>query len=130
MYLDAQNMFSKEQALTATAVSDNVVDFGSAHGDDLISVAIAVDEDIAGATDLTVELQTSDVPAMTGAKSIASTGKIAAADLKKGGCFEIKCPAKTGERYMRLNFVVGGTATAGKVTAAVCESFQSNGAVK
>jgi len=131
-------LFSDKQAVTATAVSDNVIDLGkksvipstgtqmqgdAGAGND-IPVAIHVVEDFAGNTDLQVVFQTSDTVdatgALTNAKDIAQTVAVPVADLKAGYRFNLsEIPEQTTGRYIGLNYVVGGTATAGKIMAGV-----------
>ena len=129
MILDYENMFSNDQAITATAVSANVVDLGPEAGDGAgRKVAIAVTEDFATLTSLTIALQTDDVEAMSGATDVLTTEAFPAAELVVGKVIEVPVPSMVMERYTRLNFTVGGSnATAGKVKAGIVLDVQTNG---
>ena len=142
MIFDKQSLLSDQQAVTATAASTNVLDlvahgtvYGAAaalprdEGNGCVPLLIQVTEDFATLTSLTVQVQVDDNAAFSSAKTVATSITIAAADLKAGKQFEIRCfPKGTDERYLRLNYVVtGADATTGKITAGVVPGIQTNG---
>lgn len=118
MILDADLLFSNQQAITATAESTNTLDLGVA-GDAIgqeLTIHVVVDTTFATLTSLTVSLETSaDDSTWT---TVLSGPAIAAASLTKGAnIFCVRVPQGLS-RYVRLKYTVGGSnATAGKVTA-------------
>ncbi len=122
MLLDTQNLFSDDQAITATAASNNVVRFGL--GDiSFVPLLIQVTEDFATLTSLTVKVQTASDSAFTTPVDLASV-TVAAADLKAGKILPINYIPKGNLGYMRLYYTVtGSNATAGKITAGVTASI-------
>jgi hypothetical protein len=144
MIFDKQSLFSDAQAITATAVSTNVIDQGAtgtpiggsvALARDLgaggpVPIRIQVTEAFATLTSLTVSIQTSDAEDFgSGVVTVGSTAAIAAADLIAGKVFSLQyVPQGTDKRYVRLNYTVAGSdATAGKVTAGIVTGHQTNG---
>lgn len=121
MLLDAQNLFSENQALTSgSAYSTNVVKFGK-NDVSYVPVVIQVTEDFAGLTSLAVEVETADNAAFNNSVSLVSSSLLLAG-LKAGNKFPIAYLPKGNKGYMRLKFTVTGTATAGKITAGVVAS--------
>lgn len=133
MIFDNTLKLSNNQAVTETAVSENVIDLGVAGRNvgigQNIPLRIAVTEDFATLTSLTVEVQTADDEAFSSPVTVVQTGAIAAADLVSGYSFNIdSAPKGVTGRYMRLNYTVGGSnATAGKINAGVTMGNQENG---
>jgi hypothetical protein len=136
MILDRQNLFSMNQAITATAVSTDVIDLGpemwagNAGSDREIPVELTVTETFtsAGATTLQIELQSSVNEAFSVPIKHKLTDVIAKADLAVGKVLTkgIAIPPDV-KRYVRLNYVVAtGPFTAGKITAGVTSSRQTN----
>lgn len=134
MILDKQALFSDKQAITATAVSENVIDLGAtgtpisgvtALKSDLgisdVPLLIQVTEDFATLTSLTVSVQTDDNVGFGSPKTVISTPAIPVASLKAGYKFPmVWVPRGTDERFVRLNYTVAGSnATTGKITAGI-----------
>jgi len=137
MIFDSTNLFSDQQAITATAVSTNVIDLGATdtpqHAVNAITRDIGkgrpidfflrVTEDFDSADDdgtLTVTLQMDTVEGFGSATTVLELQAFDEADLVAGFVVPIQwVPRGTVERYIRLNYTVGGTGdfTAGKVTA-------------
>jgi hypothetical protein len=138
MIFDSTNLFSDAQAITATAVSTNVIDFGATdtpkHAVNAITRDVgkgrAVDlfiqsvEDFDSAANdgtLTVTLELDAAEAFGGgADQSIDLGTFAEADLVAGFRVPIhKLPLTTSLRYARLAYTVAGSGnfTAGKVTA-------------
>lgn len=120
MILDRENLFSKDQAVTASAASTDVIDTGSARNLGVgqpLGVTFQVTEDFATLTSLTVQFQTSAAENFGSSTTLFSV-VIAVADLKEGYKMPPIYVPRGTQRYVRLNYVVGGSnATAGKVTA-------------
>lgn len=116
MILDKELMFSDQAAVKSTGTSD-VIDFkaaGDAVGQEL-TIRAVVAETFAGLTSLQIKLQTSEDNAAW--EDVIMTAAIPAAKLKAGTeALCIRTPKGLG-RYARLNYVVSGTGTAGKITA-------------
>lgn len=112
--LDANLVFSKDQAVTTTAAS-NVIDLqapGDAVGQEL-TLRTLVSEGFAGLTSLQVKLQTSENNSTW--EDVLMTPAIAAAKLTRGAeIFCVRVPHGL-KQYVRLNYTVSGTATAGKL---------------
>lgn len=121
MLLDYENLYSNAQAITADAVSTNVVDHGDAKdkgpGREM-ELLIQVVEDFATLTSLTVSLQTDTVEGFGSPTTLQTSAAIAAASLKAGYTFKLRIPYEGLERFTRINYdVTGSNATAGKITA-------------
>jgi hypothetical protein len=122
MYLDAKHLFSDAQALTATAASTNVVDLGSDSnlgiGEPMV-VVVSLDvaaDDANGDETYSVALQTDDNDSFSSAAELASR-TITRGDAA-GTKYVLGVPADTSaERYLRLNFTLGGTTPSATVTA-------------
>ena len=118
MIIDAMLLFSKDQAVTATAASTNALDLGQA-GDAVgqeLTIRAIVTQTFATLTSLTVKLQTSSDNSNW--SDVLLSPAIAAASLVKGAeIFCVRVP-KGLKRYVRLNYTVtGSNATAGKIYA-------------
>lgn len=114
MLLDAQLQFSAAQAITADAVSTNVIDLGSARqlgiGEQLailIAVIVAADATTGDET-YSFEIQTDDNSGFSSATTLSDTD-IPRAQLTIGSIHVIPLPRAGLERYVRLNYDVGGT---------------------
>lgn len=135
MILDATLTFSENQAVTATAISENViklVDAGTVYGEsaaitrDLgagnpLPIAIQVTEDFATCTSVTITIETSAAAALTSSTVLATSGAIPVASLVAG----YKAPLRffpEGDLldYVGIRYTVAGSdATAGTITAAL-----------
>lgn len=142
MIFDKTTLLSDAQAITADAVSTNVIDLGAVgqaygHAAPLvrdvgkgqpIKIHIQVVEAFNTLTSLTVSVQCDSVENFASPKTLVSE-TIALADLIAGKTSNIMCvPAGTDERYLRLNYDVTGTnPTTGRITAGVVMASQTNG---
>lgn len=143
MLLDRQSRFSERQAITATAVSTDIIDllktgtiFGTSEAlkrdfgrSARIPLLIQVVEAFNNLTSLTVEVQTSPVENFgSGVKTVATSVAVPLAQLVAGFRFLPDfVPRGVDERYMRLRYVVAGTApTLGRVTAGIVAGAQTN----
>lgn len=139
MIFNQNELFSFNQAITATANSTNVIDRGvpgtpyqaaATLNDDIgkgnmIPLLVQVTEDFNTLTSLTIQLQTG-ASASLGTTLLEQT--ISLADLKAGRQFNLTyLPQGIEERYLGVNYVVTGTApTAGQVTAGITMGVQTN----
>lgn len=143
MIFDKTLLFSDAQAITASAISTNVLDtlppgrvYGAAANltkdigkGNKIPLLIQVVEDFATLTSLTVEIRFSANENMSSSKTVLSQ-TIPVADLKAGRNFAFMCvPPGADRRYMAIQYTVGGSnATAGKVTSGIVHGVQTNAA--
>ena len=128
MILDEQGLFSNNQSITATAVSENVlylgkreVSFGTP-----VEVFIQVTEDFNNLTSLAVKVQTSAEEDFSSAADLIEQ-TIPVANLKKGTVASVKFLPKGNLGYMRLVYTVTGTApTTGKILAAITDGAEES----
>ena len=125
MIFDNTNIFSDDQAITATAASTNVIDLGSSTRGDIgkglsIPILVQVTTAFATLTSLTVGIQTDSVENFASPKTLIEQ-TVALASLTAGAKFGFSVlPLGTDERYLRIYYTVTGSeATAGKVTAGI-----------
>lgn len=129
MYIDKALQVSNEQAVTASAASSDVIDFGQANPDagmaDLYAV-ITTDEAAAASGSATVTFSVQDSSDNSTFADVAATAAIAKATLVAGYQHVIPLPPKL-RRYCRVYYTVGtGPLTAGKFSAQVVAGFQQN----
>ncbi len=132
MLFDALNMFSEKQPITATAVSQKVVDLGpgfplsgNSNGQTDMEIALVVTKAFAPTPGtLTVEVQTSDTVDASG-KLVSpvtqlATGAIPATSLAPGANlpYMLRVPPHA-KRYVGLRYVASTAFTAGEITAGV-----------
>lgn len=142
MIFSQNQIFSDKQAVTTTNTkSTNTLDLGAKsvipftgttpkvdHGaGSKIVLGAFVTTDFIGLTSLAVELQGSDTVDgsgnLTSPVTISSTGAVPVAELEAGYSFNLDIiPTKSIYRYVQLNYVVAGTATAGNIMAGIVPS--------
>lgn len=136
MILDANLIFSENQAVTATAISQNVVRLPNAGivpyegarmarnigpGNE-IPLLVQVTTSFATLTSLTITLETADNDALsTNPQVIFTSGAIPAASLVRGYRLPIRVfPDFALRDFLGLRYTIGGSnATAGAITAAI-----------
>jgi hypothetical protein len=144
MIFDKQTLFSDDQAVTDTAASTNVIDLGAlgtvsgpaggtppkthykggSRGRIVCRVSGA---DFVDLTSLVVSVQVDDDVAFGTVETVLTSETFLAAALVKGKVLlDVQIPARVNKRYIRLNYTVDGTATAGKVTAGIIHDEQVN----
>lgn len=120
--LDALNLFSNDQAITATANSTNVVDQGDGFFDGSCrTVGVFVTETFTLLTSLTISLHSDSVEAMSTNAAVFTlpTITLASGGLNAGKFIEIPIPVQA-DRYLRMTYTVVGTNPgAGKITAGI-----------
>lgn len=126
MILDGKLLFDSQSAITATAVSANVIDLGVNEdigiGDTpslqlLVQIITGLVTANAGTLNVQYQASTDNVTFTT----IAETGPLAAAALGAGQkIMKMALPNNGLTRYLRLNYLVGtGAFTAGTITAGI-----------
>lgn len=137
----AQQIFSEDQAITATAASTNILDLGvpatpilagGALVRDIgkgmpLHILVQVTADFNTLTSLTVDLEVDDNTGFSSSK-IINTQSILLADLVAGKqTFMQFVPNGADERYIRMNYTVVGTPpTLGTITAGITMGNQTN----
>jgi len=129
MIIDAQNLFSSAQAVTATAVSTNTVDLSQARevfAGEEVEIFFNVDTTVTAAGAATVNFQviTPAPAAPTSPPSVVQPDAIPKANLAAGARFSLCVPSafinNLGQRYLGIQYTVGtGPLTAGAFTCGV-----------
>lgn len=120
-YVDAQHLFSDAQALSGTgAVSTNIIDLSQDRNIGIgspLAVAITVDVALAGTSPtLVATLQTDDNSGFASPTTLATSPTYTA--LAAGQQVVLGVPADTAsERFIRVNYTLGGTTPTTTVTA-------------
>lgn len=130
MFIDKSLQVSDAQAVTASAASTDVIDFGQANPntgmDDRSSMVITVDEAAAAAGAATVTISVQDSADNSTFADVAVTAAIGKATLVAGYQHVIPMPTKL-RRYCRVYYTVAtGPLTAGKFSAQVVAGIQQN----
>lgn len=132
MYLDKTNEFSAAQALTATAVSTNVIDLG-VDRDIGIGEEIAVVVSVQTAADYTttdetyqVTVQTDDNDSFSSPTTVVQSAVINGDELPAGAKIVLMI-GHTNERYLRLNYTLAGTTPSVTVDAFLSPSDMVDG---
>jgi hypothetical protein len=131
MIRDSALNFDSAAAITVTAVSTNVIDLGAKRDlgtTEPLTVSSIVDTTFAGGTSLQVALQGS--PDNTTWTTLVSGGVVPLASLVEGAQianFDLATVDPAGgppPRYLRLDYIVVGTMTAGALTSDVVSGKQ------
>ena len=119
MLLDAQCLFSDEQAITSgTIISQNTVKFGKSDIS-FVPLLIQVVNDFSNLTSLTVKVATSADSNFVNEVELASS-TLLKNELKAGTVFPINVIPKGNLGYIRLKYVVTGSdETTGKITSGI-----------
>lgn len=143
MIFSAQQIFSDAQAITATAISTNVIDTGvrgtpydaaAALNGDIgkgtpISILVQVVTTFNTLTSLTISIESDSVVGLSSSPVVAaSTGAVPLASLVQGYQIPIQVlPNNITGRYLGIRYTVGGTnPTLGKITAGITLGNQTN----
>lgn len=130
MIIDKALQVSSAQAVTSSAASTDVIDFGQTNPntgmDDRSSMVITVSESAAASGSATVTFSIQDSADNSTFADVAVTAAIGKASLTAGQQIVIPMPVKL-RRYCRAYYTVGtGPLTAGKFSAQVVAGFQQN----
>ena len=119
MYIDYENLFSNAQAITADAVSTNVIDLGATwnHGVTPLVVAFALPAAFNTLTSLNINVQVATDAAFTSPLTIM-TRNLLLAELTLGAQFSVPVPMESVKRFIRVQYdVVGTNPTLGQIDA-------------
>lgn len=130
MFIDKLLQVSTNQAVTASAASSDVIDFGQANPnvglDDRSNMVITVSESAAAAGAATVTFSVQDSANNSSFADVAVTAAIGKAALAAGQQIVIPMPVNL-RRYCRVYYTVAtGPLTAGKFSAQVVTGIQQN----
>lgn len=133
MILDAHNLFSDAQAITANAASTNYIDLGAVRGPGVgenlyirLSVDTAFTDSSSNSTGV-VTLETDDNSSFSSATTSQTLFTIAT-NAAAGTVYRARlAPGAANERYLRLYFTMaGGDFSAGAVTAAIVHGDENS----
>lgn len=130
MIIDKALQVADDQAVTTTAASTDVIDFGQAHpntgNSDRLHMVITVGETVTASGAATVTVAVQDSADNGTYVTRVATGAISKDDLVAGAQIVLPMPKVHG-RYVRAHFTVGtGPLTAGKFSAQVVAGYQLN----
>lgn len=143
MIFNINELFSDAQAITASAISTNVVDLGlpstpqsgvaPLHQDigkgNMVPILVQVVEDFTHATssDLTITIEVSDAAGLT-TPQVLATETILFADLKAGKqMFNQVLPNGVDKQFLGVRYASSsGSFTGGKITAGITMGNQTN----
>lgn len=130
MIIDKFLQVSDDQAVTTTAASTDVIDFGQANPntgmDDRSKMVITVGETTAASGAATVTFAVQDSADNSSWADVVATAAIGKAALAAGQQVVLPMPTKL-RRYCRVNYTVGtGPLTAGKFSAQIVAGTQQN----
>lgn len=130
MIIDKLLQVSDGQAVTASAASANVIDFGQANPntgmDDRSKMVITVDESATADGAATVTFSVQDSADNNTFTDVTASGAIGKANLAAGKQVVIAMPTKL-RRYCRVYYTIGsGPLTAGKFSAQIVTGIQQN----
>jgi len=127
MSFDAENIFSENQAISASAASQRVVRAGTNAGDgEPLFISLFVSESFEGAGSVSVSVQ--DAGAEDGPfATVQSSGGLPADSLKKGAVVHLGGLPPRTRPFLRLQYEVTGAVGTGTVSAALMANRQTNG---
>ncbi|MFZ2972238.1 MAG: Bbp16 family capsid cement protein [Ferribacterium limneticum] len=130
MIIDKLLQVSNEQAVTASAASTDVIDFGQANPNsglnNNVTMAITTDEAATASGSATVTFSIQDSADNSTFADVAVTAAVAKSTLVSGYQILIPMPTKL-RRYVRVYYTVAtGPLTAGKFSAQVVTGVQQN----
>lgn len=141
MMLSAEQLFSDSQALTTTAASTNIIDLGATGT--VIGAPAALVRDIgkgnpipiivnfdvaAGGTSPTLDIavQVDTVENFASPTTVATATQVAGGAAGDSVYLDVYLPEGTNQRYLRINYTLGGTSPTYTVTAGIVAGKQSN----
>ena len=132
MFIDYENEFSSDQAVTATAASTNYINFGDAKdhakGNPLmLEVVVTQTVTADGSATVTFALESDSASTFTPDVTFPLSGVIGKAVLVAGYVVYRGAIPEGLLQYARVTYTVAtGPLTAGKFSARIVEGFQSN----
>ncbi|SMF64667.1 hypothetical protein SAMN06265365_12332 [Tistlia consotensis] len=139
MIFDKQCLLSDDQRVTTTAVSD-VLDLGARGtphggaaplardvGTSAVPIAVLVTEDFTGPTSLQVAVEVDDDAGFGAPATLVSSRAVPVAELKAGFVFNLdRLPRGSDRRYLRLQYLMVGSGSTGRLTAGIVAGLQQN----
>jgi hypothetical protein len=139
MIRDHELMFSDAQALTATALSTNVIDLGPLSGGNLtrditggdggqmfLHVNVGTLFESGGASTLVITLESDDNTSLSSATTHYTSASIAKASLVAGYELIVPMPVANYQRYLALRYTVGtANFTAGAISATMVRGIRN-----
>jgi hypothetical protein len=132
MIIDYENQFSEDQAVTATAASTNVIDFGDtkdhAKGNPLMLEIVCTETAVSGgSTTVDFALEVDSTTTFTPDASFPLATGVAKATLVAGYVVYRGALPEGLLQYARIKYTVNtANLTAGKFSAHIVDAFQSN----
>lgn len=135
MFIDKELVLSDDQAVTVTAASTNVIDLGNdsalvkalnSKGD--LELFAQVTTAFADGTSLKVSVQSDDDEAFGSPTTVIESAAISTASLVAGYQFKLGKLPRINEQYLRFNYTVVGTMSAGKLFSGLIIDRQTNNA--
>ena len=128
MIIDRENLLSLNQAITNTADSEFVIDFGSDRdvgAGEPLALFVHVTEDFVGTGTLIVVIESSNDEALTGDVELLRSSTYDVSELTAGSrLLPVNLPRGV-KRYLQLRYLVGGSAfTGGAVKAGLVRDVQ------
>lgn len=122
MIRDAKLELSLNQAITTSAPSTDILDFGEISPDrgtgNRVWAECVVTENFTASGDATLSISIQDSADGTNFSDLVATRAIPKSELVKGASFNVDIPEGSHRRYLRLYYTVStGPFTAGKLTA-------------
>ena len=128
MILDEQGLFSNKQAVKESCVSENILDMGKREVSfgTPVELFIQIAEEFNNLTSLTIKVQTAKDEEFDDSIDLIEH-TMTLDELKQGAVSSIKFLPKGNLGYMRLSYVVTGTApTQGSILAGVADGVQQS----
>lgn len=110
MILDRQNLFSNAQAISAAAVSTDIIDLGAARDigpGEPVTFSVLIQPSSAADATLTATLETSATADFATKKTLLVSGAITGTQLKNGARYVATVPHGT-QRYLRVSYAGSG----------------------
>ncbi len=127
MILDLEAILSDDQAITSTVDSTNIIELPKrSYEGQPMRLLIQVTTDFTGATSIAFDLETDALAAFGSPTDIATVALVVTATLVAGYTINIPFMPKSNEEFIRLEYTVDGTMTAGNITAGIIFDEQTN----
>ncbi len=127
MILDLEAILSDDQAITSTVDSENIIELPKrSYEGQPMRLLIQVTTDFTGGTSIAFDLETDALAAMGSPTDIATVAAVVTATLVAGYTINIPFLPKSNEEFIRLEYTVDGTMTAGNITAGIIFDEQTN----
>lgn len=119
--LDNTLVLSKEQAVTTTAASTNIIKTNGGDVPNRLFLVVRVDTSFTGCTSVAPSVETDNASAFSSAETVMSLPVYPLASLTAGMMAIVPLPLGLKD-YVRMKYTVVGTATAGKISAFITDN--------